>query len=292
MGGHYQGRRAALATMHGKASVIAPVMKDHLGLDVITPGGLDTDALGTFTGETPRVGSMREAAVRKARMGMAASGLKIGLASEGSFGPHPLMPFLPGGVEVMVLVDDERGLVISHSLIADHTNHDETTACSLSELRPFLARAGFPEHALVVGPNATSSPWWRLHPDLMRMRKGVRSEEELAQALTEAARRSDDGRARVMTDMRAHMNPTRMRSIAELAHALAGRISAECPSCGGPGFGPVRPAPGLPCRLCGEPSVIARGDILACPGCGHEQEQARAGIPAFADPGECPLCNP
>lgn len=34
--------------------------------------------------------------------------LDIGLASEGSFGPHPLIPFLPWNVEIVLLVDNRE----------------------------------------------------------------------------------------------------------------------------------------------------------------------------------------
>lgn len=292
MSSNYTGVTAALATMHGKESVIAPAMERHLGLKVITPIGLDTDLLGTFTGETPRVGSMREVAIRKARLGMGASGLTFGIASEGSFGPHPVIPFFRAGMELMVFVDDQRGLIISESLIAEDTNHDEKVVESVSELDEFLPRVRFPVHALVVGPNLTASPWWKLHPELARMRKGIASYEELAEAVGHASRISEDRRARVSTDLRAHMNPTRMQAIATLADKLARRIATKCPDCGQPGFGQVMPASGLSCINCGQESIIPRGDIWRCVACQYEREEARLPNRKFAEPGDCPQCNP
>jgi hypothetical protein len=96
--GPYAGERAVIATMHGKEAAVAPVLLARLGLVVTTAANLDTDALGTFTGEIPRAGTIREAAISKARLGMTATGLPIGIASEGSYGPHPNIPFIPGGV--------------------------------------------------------------------------------------------------------------------------------------------------------------------------------------------------
>lgn len=52
----YQGRRATLATKHGKLALIGPVMFRRLGLEVET-ADVDTDVLGTFSGEVPRQGS-------------------------------------------------------------------------------------------------------------------------------------------------------------------------------------------------------------------------------------------
>jgi hypothetical protein len=288
----YRGAKAVLATMHGKEAVIAPAMRDVLGMDLILPAGVDTDALGTFTGEVRRVGTMREVAIRKARLGMQATGLRIGIASEGSFGPHPVVPFFRAGLELMVLVDDERGVVISESLVADETNHDEILVESVSELDAVLPRLGFPTHALVVGPNATTSPWWRLHPEFAKMRKGIVSSDELVEAVAHAARISEDGRARVLTDMRAHFNPTRMQSIASLSTMLARRIAAQCPECGSPGFGKVSSASGLPCIECGEESIVPRGDILGCIACDCKREKRLRPPREFAEPGECPQCNP
>ncbi len=68
--GLYAGQRCVLATMHGKETAIAPVLLGRLGLVVTTAPNIDTDALGTFTGEIPRAGTIREAAVAKARLGM------------------------------------------------------------------------------------------------------------------------------------------------------------------------------------------------------------------------------
>lgn len=288
----YQDATAALATMHGKEAAIGPAMQAHLGLTIVTPPDLNTDALGTFTGEIPRVGTMREVAVKKARLGMRASGLRIGIASEGTFGPHPAIPFFQAGMELMVLVDDERDLIISESLIAEDIIHDETVVGSVSELDLFLPRVRFPTHALVVVPNRTASPWWKLHPELARPRKGIMMYDELVEAIGFASRISEDGRARVTTDLRAHMNPTRMRAIGRLASLLAIKVAAECPECRAPGFGRAAVAPGLPCEGCGEESIIPRGDILRCVACEHEYEERRIPIRRFAEPGECPRCNP
>ena len=49
--------------MHGKERVIAPVLFERLGLRVEVAKGIDTDQLGTFAGEIPRVGTMLEVAV-------------------------------------------------------------------------------------------------------------------------------------------------------------------------------------------------------------------------------------
>lgn len=94
----YRGQLAVLTTMHGKEAVIAPVLRERLSLTVVTASAVDTDALGTFSGKVPRTGTMLEVAIAKARLGMAQSGLAIGMASEGSYGPHPHVPFMAGAL--------------------------------------------------------------------------------------------------------------------------------------------------------------------------------------------------
>ena len=92
----YSGRGVALLTQHGKERMIAPVLESALGCRVERVTGYDTDQLGTFTRDVPRAGTQIEAARKKARIGMELSGLSLGLASEGSFGPDPMGGCFPG----------------------------------------------------------------------------------------------------------------------------------------------------------------------------------------------------
>lgn len=85
--GPYAGSRAGLATKHGKLTSVAGPL-DDLGMRVEAVE-IDTDAFGTFSGDVPRPAGPHATAVRKARCGMAVSGLPLALASEGSFGSDP-----------------------------------------------------------------------------------------------------------------------------------------------------------------------------------------------------------
>jgi len=108
------GKLAVLATMHGKEAVIAPTLRDGLGLDVVLAPGLDTDRFGTFTREVARAGSQMEAARCKALAGFTClPEASVAIASEGSFVAHPHMPILAVGIEVVLLVDRQSGLEIA-----------------------------------------------------------------------------------------------------------------------------------------------------------------------------------
>lgn len=280
----YAGARAVFATMHGKERAVAPVLKARLGLDLVTPPGLDTDALGTFTGEVPRPGDMVETAILKARAGMAAAGLPLGLASEGSYGAHPQIPFVNAGVEVLVLVDDERGLIIREELIDDAPVFDHTAVRAGDDLAAFLARARFPSHALIVRPHEGAGP----------IVKGLQGLSALKAAIAEAAAASPDGFARVETDMRADRNPTRMAAIARLAEKFAERVLTPCPACAAPGFGLTGVERGLLCAECGLPTDGVKAEIHACTqgGCGYEHRRPRRDGLTQAEARWCGVCNP
>lgn len=269
----YEGLTAALATRHGKERAIAPAFAAATGLAITVPGGIDTDALGTFTGEVARAGSMREAARRKARLGMEATGLPLGIASEGSFGPHPFMPFLALGREVLVFIDDTRGLEVFEEAISEATNFAAVDLAPGADVDAFLARAGFPAHALVLR-------WGE------RIIKGIHTRDELAGLLPCC----ESGR--LETDMRAHVNPTRMAEIAKLANKLAQRMATPCPACGAPGFGTVRSETGLACADCGTPTPLVRSLVSGCALCPHENHLPRPDGRSAASPAECPECNP
>ena len=107
----YSGERAILASMHAKERAIAPLVRRFLGLDLHVVAGLDTDAFGTFTRTVTRTGSARDAARAKIDAAFALQpDAAIALASEGSFGPHPALPFAPLARELVLLVDRRTGV--------------------------------------------------------------------------------------------------------------------------------------------------------------------------------------
>jgi len=280
------GRRVALATRHGKEAVIAPALG---ALDIaVEVAPVDTDAFGTFTGEVRRPGDMLETAIAKARAGMAASGLDLGLASEGAYGGG-FGGLVGGATELLVLVDDRAGRVLH--LVRSGLESNQA-ALSVAEARldagleAFLARVGFPAHGLVVFAEGASDV------GAAPVAKGIVAPEALEDALARAIERSASGRARVESDMRAHLNPTRMARIGELATAFAQRLATPCPACDAWGFGPVDARRGLPCADCGAATSLVRTVVSACDACGLRAERPRDDGLVVADPQWCPLCNP
>ena len=277
-------QRAVLGSMHAKeAALRAPFRR--IGVELLVPGGFDTDRWGSFAGDVQRRGSMEEAARAKARAAMIMTGLPVGLASEGSYGPHPFIPFLPLGLELLIWIDDENGVEIVETMSDPAPCFDHLTVRSAAEAEAFLQRTGFPETGLIVAPFANAGP-------LPATAKGVRARAELDEAVASAGCRSPEGLAVIQTDMRAHMNPKRMSTIASLGERLVQRLATPCPACRSPGFGKMRPGPGLPCSWCGTPTHEPSGEQRVCETCGHAVFTPRIDGRDSADPGACPACNP
>lgn len=279
-------REAVLATRHGKLALIAPALARVAFM--LRTVDVDTDVLGTFSGEVPRPGAPRDVAVAKARLAMRASGVPVGVASEGTIGPSPVVPFATADTELVALVDDSLGITVvgrhvSHELhvVGEDVRGDATP----EELAALLARAGVgggPDgHHLIVRPAAGP-------PDPVV--KAVGDPDTLEGAVARCAAASPDGRARVETDLRAHLCPSRRPAIVAAAEDLAVRLASRCPACASPGWGVVRAVPGRPCADCGTPTRAARADVASCVACGEERERPRADLTPV-DPAQCELCN-
>lgn len=280
----YQGRKAALATKHQKERVLRQPLREAVGLEVYVPDGLDTDLLGTFSGEIDRQGTPREVALRKARLGMNAAGLTLGLASEGSFGPDPQLLFVPADHELLVFIDDELGIEVVEQMLSSKTNFAHVEARAFEDLKDFLARTRFPSHGLIVRPNSG------LQPGLLF--KGIKKVEVLKEALERCASASADGLAHVETDMRSHMNPTRQQVLLEVGVGLGRRLATLCPECWTPGWGLVDVVRGLPCEWCGGETELVRTEIHGCPRCEYRESYPRSDGLCVASPGDCSWCNP
>lgn len=279
--GPYFGHRVALLTQHGKERVIAPVLDAAIGCRVEWVSGFDTDLIGTFTREIPRAGTQLEAARRKARIGMELSGLPLGLASEGAFGPDPMAGLIPWNVELLVFIDDDRGIEVT-GMEQQATRFAHLLTDDWEQVAQFARQAGFPAHHLVVRPQGQDDP---------RIEKGIASWKALESAFIHARGEAMNGRVFLENDVRAHAHPTRMDVIRLASVDLAAKLNSLCPACDTPGFQVTDRLSGLPCADCGAPTREIRADIYACLKCAHRETRTRADV-THADPGRCDYCNP
>ncbi|MEB3172317.1 MAG: DUF6671 family protein [Cyanobacteriota bacterium] len=283
----YAGRRLCLTTRHGKQRALARPFAAGLGLQLeVCP--CDTDALGTFSGEIARQSDALQTCRRKALLGLEATGLVLGLASEASFGPHPAVPMLAVGQELLVFIDRERQLELVEQRLELRTNYSQITLESGDDPAPWLAQVGFPSHAVIARPANQNAAG--VGAELLF--KGLRSTQELHAALQRCQGADPQGKVMLETDMRAHLNPTRMGSIRRLGFALVRRLCCPCPACGSPGWGLVETVPGLPCSWCGQATNLTASEIWGCPSCGERRPRPRRDGLQAADPGQCDWCNP
>ncbi|POB09436.1 DUF6671 family protein [Sulfobacillus sp. hq2] len=280
----YQGQKAVLATKHQKEIVLGPPLQQAVGLDLYVPENIDTDLLGTFSGEIERHGTPRDVALRKARWGMELTGLSLGLASEGSFGPHPQLLFVPSDHELLAFIDQERGIEIVEQTLSVETNYGHQAAKSVDDLQEFLTQVQFPSHALIVRPHSG------FQPDLLF--KGISDVPSLRNAVALCSAASADGMAHVETDMRAHVNPMRQRVLNALAAQLGRRLASRCPSCHAPGFGVVDVVKGLPCEQCGLPTQLISEEVFGCAVCTYREQYPRSDGLQVAPAASCSFCNP
>jgi hypothetical protein len=277
----FRERTLIIATKHKKEEVIAPILERSLGVKIRVPEGLDTDRLGTFTGEVEREHDPITTMRYKCDMAMETTGADLAVASEGSFGPHPTLMFVPADEEWLMLKDRRLGLEIKVRELSTDTNYAQAEVRTDAELLSFAERALFPSHALIMsaGPEAVSD-----------IRKGITDRKELMEAFAYYMQRY--GCTYVQTDMRAMYNPTRMRVIARAAEVLIARVQSLCPECSTPGYGVVRAVAGLPCSLCGSPTRSTLAYVSGCSFCGYEQQQLYPTGRTTEEPLYCDHCNP
>lgn len=281
----YKNTVAVLATMHGKERMIAPALKEGLGLVVGLAMGVDTDMFGTFSREVERTGAPLDAARAKIAAGFAyAPYARVGIASEGSFGPHPHIPFLALGRELVLLIDRERGLELAGHFASPDTNYGHAVVSDMEAASAFAERSKFPEHGLIVMGCVDEKP----APGLALI-KDVVDHVGLEKAVGQVVAKC--GAAFVEADMRAHRNPTRMRAIGRAASDLVRRFRSQCPACAHPGFDVTERIAGLPCDWCGEATQVTRSEVLTCQACDYRQERPATSAKT-ADPGRCESCNP
>lgn len=267
-------RTAVLATMHGKEQVIAPLLAE-LKIELVVPTAFDTDRFGSFSGEVKRAGSQLQAARIKAEQAMQLTGLNLAIASEGSFGPHPALPFLPCDRELVLLIDRDAGLEIVGEALSTATNFAQAEVSTVAQALQFAQKAEFPQHGLIL-KTATA------------LVKGITAEAELVNAVERALALSPG--VTLETDMRACYNPKRMQVIRQATQSLMQKLRQTCPNCGWPGFGVIEYQPGLPCAWCHQPTGQTQATVYGCQHCGHRQIEASAA--SQADPAHCGSCNP
>ncbi|MCX2743148.1 hypothetical protein OO013_04690 [Mangrovivirga sp. M17] len=272
----FKNRTVTLATKHKKERVIGPLLNHFLKTDYLIPDGFDTDVFGTFSGEVERQGTPLETARQKCLQAMEITGTDIAIASEGSFGMHPSLPFVNSDEEWVLLVDRINNIEVFEKELSVSTNYNRSLVQNFNELQEFAEHVGFPEHGLIL--KSTEKCF-----------KGITDKDILNFQFEELLKKS--GKVEVLTDMRANFNPSRMEVIKKATYKLMSRLKCLCPKCNVPGFGITDYEAGLPCSLCSFPTSGIKTYIYSCANCDYVIKEANKNKKA-EDPTYCDQCNP
>ncbi|MGB8703605.1 MAG: DUF6671 family protein [Gillisia sp.] len=276
----FKGRTLVIATKHRKESVIAPKAREKLGVKIQIPAGFDTDVLGTFSGEIERKQDPLSTLRKKCTMALEFTGADLCIGSEGSFGPHPSIPFIAANEEFVMLIDKKNGLEILGKKLSPDTNFDGELCPTKELLLEFAEKVHFPSHALILRNKKGSNK---------KIFKGITEKKELLEKFQ--LLKKQYGQAFAETDMRAMVNPTRMKVIAVAADAMLEKATTTCENCKMPGFGITDALPGLKCSNCGLRTKSVSAYIHSCAKCGFRKEVPRT-EKLLEDPTYCDFCNP
>jgi hypothetical protein len=277
----FEKRTLLIATQHEKEKVIAPILEKELGVKCVVPPNLDTDKLGTFSGEIEREDDPITTARKKCNLAMDFFECDIAVASEGSFGPHPTLFFVPANEELLILLDRKNDLEIMVRTLSTDTNFNGAAIKSIQELSDFATASLFPSHGLILRKHKA---------DFSEVKKGITNWETLLGAFEHFT--STNGQAYVETDMRAMYNPTRMKVIEKAAQNLVQKINSYCPQCSTPGFGVTSAKQGLPCEICNFPTRSTLTYSYTCQKCCFCKEEKYPNGQTKEEAMYCDRCNP
>lgn len=275
------GETVYFGSQHGKAEALAPYFAE-IGMKCEAVP-IDTDQFGTFSGEVEREGSVKDTLRKKVEaVSSMLPDARFILASEGSFGPHPVVGFVRCDHEVLLFSDRQTGLELFVDELSTETNHDEIEFAPRDDLSAFLERINFPTHAVIVQSKGE-------RPTIF---KGLNTWARLGQAIIDSFQMSSVPQVFLSTDMRASFNPTRMNVIKKAGEKLVSRLVTPCPSCSAIGFGISRSVRGLPCEDCGYPTQAIKQHVYTCVACDFEDVRNRHDNLKYASASECDRCNP
>ena len=278
---HFSGRNAIIVTKHGKENVMVPIFNARLQLSCEVNRVFDTDQLGCFSGEIRREDDVQQVLRKKCLAGLEDTNFDIAIASEGSFYPHPQIWFRSCNEERIMIMDKKNNLEITAHTLSLDTNHASKQVSDWDELTKFAEGAGFPQHGLILRSGTNQ---------YTHQMKGIRDIHILKEAFQSLL--TVNGTVYVETDMRAYVNPSRMKVIETTAQKLCDKILSLCPICQWPGFSISDYKTGLPCSECEYPTRSVLSVMYKCNHCHHTREELYPKGKKVEDPQYCDQCNP
>lgn len=277
----FKNRSLLIATKHQKEKVIAPIFESAMQVHCFVPNDYDTDTFGTFSGEIERPSDPITVLKMKCKKALEQYGYDMGIASEGSFGPHPQIPFAQANEEFMIFMDLKNQLEIMVGSLSTETNFSSALIETEGDLHFFAKRVHFPEHAIILKSAEKNGN---------ACIKGITNYDDLVKGYHTLKQQYHQVIAE--TDMRAHLNPTRMKHLQQVAQKLIDKIQQTCPTCSFPGFDVKEVIRGLPCNLCNFPTNGVLKYIMQCKHCNYQEEKKLPNNKETEEPLYCGFCNP
>ncbi len=283
MSQQFKNRKLLIATMHQKEKVIAPLLEKEFGVKCFVLKNFDTDKFGTFTREIKRKGDMYETIKAKLNTAMKIADCDLGVASEGSFGLHPAIPFAQSGLELLLLIDKKNNLEIRGHHLSSEINLGGEYIHNLNEAIVFAKKYNFPKHNIIVRKTKDGKK---------NIYKNIQTLNNFKQKVTVLLKSPNISKVFLETDMRAHKNPTRMSGITLATQDLIKNIKSACPQCKTPGFIITNVEKGLLCSLCSSSTDLPIFEIFSCANCNYQKKVKIVKYGKTADPEQCGNCNP
>ncbi|MFY8004349.1 MAG: DUF6671 family protein [Chitinophagaceae bacterium] len=280
---YWLNRRVILASMHQKETAVETALS-LVGLTLVVAKNIDTDSLGTFSGEKERELNPYETALAKIAMAKVYyPNDDLFLASEGSFEPHYAVPMLTVNTELLVLKDEKHNHIITGNEVTIETHFYKGAIDNEITLQAFAEKSNFPDYGIILKVETSEGllkAVWKNATDFTQLLEQFEEAKQVGNTIF------------AETDLRAFKNPTRMQQIGKAALKLVSNMQSFCPQCQSPGFAVVRTQKGLPCEFCGLPTESVKALVKKCHNCGFEEVHQRTDGKLTEDPMYCGNCNP
>ncbi|QSS96055.1 DUF6671 family protein [Psychroflexus sp. ALD_RP9] len=278
---YFKDRKLVFVTQHQKHIAVFPVLEDQLECELVLCNQIDTNQFGSFSGEVKRLNDAYQTAVLKCDAAHQKFGYNLVMASEGSFGSHPQIPFLPSNQELLLLKDYKYNFVVSATITSLETNFFAENIKSFKGLLEFAQKVKFPSHAVILKDR---------RDQFIEIHKGINNQLELEKIFKTLLVKY--GQVYVETDMRACYNPSRQRVIGDAAQKLLKQLHSTCPKCRLPGFQVTSAQKGLKCSACQLPTNSILYQEYVCQNCNYILKSYYPNHQQFSDPMYCNFCNP
>jgi len=273
----WKNRPWILVTKHGKEQAIFPILNQN-GIINTHVEYADTDVLGTFTGEIPRLKSVEDTLFEKCTLGSSNIINPLWISTEGSFGPHPIFPWVSQHQESFLLLDRTSNSKFFFNYTSTKTNFLVASLQTEQQLVEFCHRIKFPSHGLILKKTVNAEV--EIVKDIFDWKTLISVYKTLGDNVT------------VESDMRAMNNPTRMSNIQIGFSNFVNHLQSECPKCHYPGFSQKKVERGLPCEWCNSPTSSILYSFHVCERCQHEVIHQNPHGKTKEDPMYCSNCNP